>query len=321
MNKPQVACIYCESKNYIPKYDFKDIYGDQFSIVECQDCHVSYLKPKPTVEQLKRAYDESYYGYGEKKFNPTVEKVIDWFRKRKAGKFSKYLPEKAKVLDIGCGNGNFLHSLGKCGDYELHGIEPEGKSAERAKNYKEINLVEGTLEHTSFEKNYFNAISLIHVFEHLDRPKETLDIINEISHENAILWLELPNIDSWQARMFKANWLHLDPPRHLILLSPKRLKTLMKDMGWGLVREEYFSPQFSPFGVQQSLLNLISSKRDVLYEYLKGNKAYVQDYSYLTLKAMQLFHWLSFPIFVFTDIISSLFKKGGTVSLIFRKLD
>ena len=321
MSKIEPICIYCQSKNYSSKYKFQDIYEDQYSLLKCLDCETYFLNPKPSEKQLARAYNEEYYGKGEKKFNPTVEKVIDLFRSFKAKGFSRYLPGQGKVLDIGCGNGHFLHYLGKCGEYELHGIEPEGKSAERAEKYKEIRLLKGPLTESSYQENSFDAISLIHVFEHLPNPREIIEIITRIGKPKAILYIEMPNIDSWQARFYKGDWLHLDPPRHLNLMSPERLKKNLHDFGWELIAESYFSPQFSPFGVQQSLLNRICSKREVLYEYLKGNSNYVKEYSWMALKLMQLFHWVTFPLFVFTDAISAISRKGGTFKLIFRKLD
>jgi len=274
----------------------------------------------PTQVQLDRAYDESYYGVGEKKFNPTVEKVVDWFRQKNAKQFANSLPNKAKVLDIGCGNGSFLVNLGMQGNFELHGIELEGKSAERAKQHPELNLHIGFLEENTYTKESFDAIVLTHVFEHLSNPKETLNIIDQIAKSGAILQIEIPNIDSWQAQIFKGNWLHLDPPRHLNLFPPKVLKKELSSLGWEVVAESYFSPQFSPFGVQQSILNMLLSKREVLYEHLKGNQNYTVGHGSFSLLCQKLFHWLSFPLFVISDGVASTFAKGGTVKLRFQKI-
>jgi hypothetical protein len=93
----------------------------------------------------------------------------------------------------------------------------------------------------------------------------------------------------------------------------------VKKLGFNLEEENYFSPQFSPYGSQQSILNVLTKRRDLLYEHLKGNVEYVKGYSKLMLLSQKVFHWLSFPLFVFTDLIASFFKKGGTVRFVFRK--
>ncbi len=312
-------CIYCQSSENKAWISFTDIFNDKYQLNHCNDCGIYFLDPKPTADQMAKAYDENYYGVGEKKFNPTVERVIDWFRQQNAKRFARKLPNHSKVLDIGCGNGSFLVNLGKQKNIELHGIEPPGKSAERASKHSEIKLHVGVLQKDTYAKESFDAIILTHVFEHLDAPKESLEIISGIAKPNAILQIEIPNIDSWQATIFKGNWLHLDPPKHLNLFPPKILKKELSKLGWEIVSESYFSPQFSPFGVQQSILNVAFPKREVLYEHLKGNKIYTKEYSALHLFIQKLFHWLSFPLFVITDGVASLFKKGGTVKMVFRK--
>jgi len=314
------SCLYCGSANSREAFEVQDIFNDQYQWLVCQQCTTAFLHPQPTEQQLTRAYDESYYGSGEKKFIPIVEKVVDFFRKRNARQLAAQFGHKGRVLDIGCGNGNLLHYLGKEGDFELHGIEPEGKSAERAAEHKEINLHKGYLKEGLYPKNYFDAISLVHVFEHLPNPKETLAIIDQILKPKGFLLIEIPNISSWQAKLFKQHWLHLDPPRHLQLTPPILLKKELKEMGCQLKSEAYFSPQFNPFGVQQSILNWLLPQRELLYEALKGNQEYLKDYSKGNLLLQKIFHWTSFPLFIFSDLVASVFKRGGTVKLLLKKI-
>jgi len=319
MSKDNTNCTFCNSTNYLELYQIQDIFNNEFQLVECNNCACYYLTPQPNQAQLEQAYDQSYYGEGESKFNKYVEGILDWFRARKAKQFARLLTNNASVLDIGCGNGNFLNYLSKCGDYELHGIEPAGKSAQRASKYDSIKLKVGYLDKLSYPIKKFDAVSLIHVFEHLPNPKETIEIINTITKDQALLYLELPNIDSWQAKIFKQNWFHLDPPRHLLFFNPTKLKAIFKAFGWELLEESYISPQFSPFGVQQSFLNTFVSRRDLLYESLKGNKSYAEGFPAFKIWMQKLFHWITYPLFVFTDFLASTFNKGGTVKLIFKK--
>jgi len=312
-------CIFCKSNQHEKWISFKDIFEDTYHLHQCKNCGVYFLNPIPTVEQLKRAYDESYYGLGEKKFNPTVEKVVDFFRQRTAKNFAKNLAVGSKVLDIGCGNGSFLANLGKQKELELHGLELDGKSADRASMHSQINLHRGFLEWDTYPENYFDAIIMTHVFEHLPNPKEIIEIIHRIAKKGAVLQIEIPNIASWQAQLFKSYWFHLDPPRHLNFFPSKVLQNELSKLGWSIENERYFSPQFSPFGVQQSILNRLLSKREVLYEYLKGNKTYVAPYSMSSLTIQKLFHWLTFPFFILTDALASMFEKGGTLRIIFKK--
>jgi len=312
-------CGYCKTRNSTSLYPTSDIFGDKWTINSCKECDAQFLAPTPTNEQLARAYDGSYYGEGEEKFEGLVEKVLDKFRNARARRLAKYLNGSGTVLDIGCGNGRFLQSLGQHGNFKLHGIEMPGGSAERAKRIAEINLKIGVLEATDFQPESMDAITLFHVFEHLTEPMEYLDIISSILKPGGILMMSFPNIDSFQSGFFKGSWLHLDPPRHLFFFSPKAFKKHMADYGFEVIREKHFNIEYNPFGTQQSWLNLICKKREVLYEHLKGNKDYVKEYSRLNLGLQNLWFKLSFPSFVLLDAWEALFRKGGTVEFVLRK--
>lgn len=314
------SCIYCRKNNAKELFFLEDIFNNQYHLKECLECGTAFLDPSPTSEQLAQAYNEDYYGEGESKFNPTVERIIDFFRRQNAKKMAKLFGGKGAILDIGCGNGSFLFNLGKQGDFQLYGLELQGKSAQRASKIESIDLTIGELKSTTFRKNSFDAITLIHVFEHLPNPREVIEIISSILKIDGVLVIEIPNIDSWQARFFKEDWLHLDSPRHLNFFKTNALKRIMRESGFEIIQEKYTSPQFSPFGVQQSILNKFCKKREVLYEHLKGNNEYVKEYSKANLFVQKLFHWTTFPLFVLTDLIASVFKRGGTVRLTFRKI-
>lgn len=318
---PMTECILCHSVNFKKQFGVIDQYKDQFEFCVCFSCGANFLNPLPSQDQLKRAYANDYYGEGTKKFSPAVERVLNYFRSQKAAAFSKYLNNGDKILDVGCADGEFLHQLSKFGNYELHGLELEGKAFERAKQRTELILHGGVLEKETYPQENFQFISLVHVFEHLPNPGETIACLSEIIKSKGFLYIEQPNINSWQAKLFKDKWLHLDPPRHLNFLPEETFITKMEEYGFQLVTKKYFSPQFSPFGFQQSLLNLICKKREVLYEHLKGNQQYTKDYSSANLYLQKLFHWTTFPIFVFTDAIASFFKKGATIRMIFQKIE
>ncbi|NPD47438.1 class I SAM-dependent methyltransferase [Lentimicrobium sp. S6] len=313
-------CTYCKSSPSNFKYKTIDVFGQHWEIHQCCNCHAFYLAPNPSPNQLAQAYADDYYGEQEEKFSfPLVEKILDYFRGGRARKLSKYIEANSAVLDIGCGNGQFLESLVKHGDYKLFGTELAGKSAERAKRIPQVNLRIGFLEEVVFDKESFDAITLFHVFEHLSEPELSLNIIHEILKPNGVLVMSFPNIDSWQSRIFKGKWLHLDPPRHLFFFEPKTFRGLMESQGFAFIDESYFSMEQNPFGMVQSILNLWNKKREVLFESMKGNHTYTQEYSSFNIILQKMFFILSFPIFIISDVIASLFKKSATVEFVFRK--
>lgn len=314
------TCIYCKSRGSIVLYPTYDISGDAFTINKCKSCKAFYLAPPPTSEQLSRAYDDSYYGSGEEKFKEgVIEKMLDYFRRKRAKTLCRFLGGQGKVLDIGCGNGKFLSFVKQQGSFGIYGIEPEGGSARRAEKIPGIHLKKGFLKKGDFAPESLDGITLFHVFEHLSEPRQTLEIISEIMKKDGILMMSFPNIDSFQSRVFKGKWLHLDPPRHLFFFSPEDFKLEMQKFGFEILREKHFSIEYNPFGFQQSLLNCIFTKREILYESLKGNKEYVKEFSKTNLLLQNLFFKVSSPLFIFSDIVESAFRKGATVEFVMRK--
>lgn len=312
------ACIYCKDKKSRIGYSTVSSHNECFYINECLQCGAFFLAPPPTFEQLEQAYDDAYYGLKDQKFLPLFEKVINYFRISRALRVRRYITTPARVLDIGCGNGQFLHILQGHG-YEAYGLERPGKAFERAKKFSDIKITMQELSPATYPDNYFDLITLWHVFEHLSNPAQILDIISKSLKPGAYLMMSLPNIASIQSCLFKGYWLHLDPPRHLFFLTPDQLIQEMLKRGMILIKKNFFSLEQNPFGIQQSLLNRIFKKRDLLFEFLKGNKGYYLSYPTLLIIGQLLLFLGSFPIFIILAFLESLLGKGGTMEMIFRK--
>jgi len=315
-------CGYCKRPGGRVLYPTVDMSGTVWTVNRCEGCKAFFLSPRPSAEEIRRAYDTAYYGEQEEKFSsPVIEKMLDVFRAGRARRLHRYLSPGARVLDIGCGNGNFLQFLLRFGSYELHGVEREGKAAERAARVKGIHLKKGTLARGDFPGRTFDAVTLFHVFEHLEEPAETLDIIGEILKPGGVVVFSFPNISSLQSRLFKGRWLHLDPPRHLFFFDPDDFQRILATRGFDPLYRKFFSLEMNPFGAVQSLLNVVLKKREVLFEAFKGNRQYIQEYLPLSLALQKAFFLVAMPVFVLTDAVASLAGRGATVEMAFGKRD
>ena len=57
---------------------------------------------------------------------------------------------------------------------------------------------------------------------------------------NGVVVLQVPNIESWQFKMFGAQWYGLDIPRHVIDYSKNSMETLLNDSGFVPSRIRHF---------------------------------------------------------------------------------
>jgi len=319
MTDKTAKCGYCKLTDFRVCYSTSDIQGNEYKICHCNKCKAYFLHPRPHADLMEKIYNNEYYGNSEKKFKGIYENIMDYFRQRRAYKVSRLTGNNAAILDIGCGNGRFLKKLLDYGSYELYGTELEGNSARRAAKIPEIKLKIGELEESDFKPESLDAVTMFHVFEHLAEPEKTINIIHKILKIKSIIYISFPNINSFQARIFKGKWLHLDPPRHLFFFKPADFICLMENKGFEHIHSTYTSIEQNPFGLVQSTLNLVLKKRDVLFELLKGNKSYADNYSPIHLFFQKLYFFGSFPFFIFSDLLVSVIKKSATVEMIFRK--
>jgi hypothetical protein len=93
----------------------------------------------------------------------------------------------------------------------------------------------------------------------------------------------------------------------------------MKTYGFTVIKTHHVSMEQNPFGMIQSILNCWQKKRELLFESLKGNKNYIQDYSVFNLFLQKLFFLMAMPVFVVTDYIAAIFGRSATIEFIFRK--
>ncbi len=129
-----------------------------------------------------------------------------------------------KVLEIGCGRGDFVSRL--CRDLKLsaQGIELN-KSAiahAQAKNIPVWNINLYELIHE--KKSYFDAVCTFQVLEHVSEPKKFIEAMIELLKPGGKLIIAVPNSESFPK--YSDSVLLDQPPHHMTKWSPKTFKVL-----------------------------------------------------------------------------------------------
>jgi SAM-dependent methyltransferase len=303
------AAVYGTSRN-----------GIRYLLRRCVRCGRLLLDPKPEPEALAKAYDDEYYGAGARKFLGPIEAALDWFRSARARRVDKLtaLPSdgrRRRVLDVGCGDGGFLAALAARG-WECHGSELSVVTAQRAAHRTGLDIHAGSLDSAAFPPGSLDAASIWHVLEHLEDPDRVLRDCARWLIPGGLLLIAVPNVASWQARLFRGAWFHLDPPFHLYHFDPHSLAHALAQAGFEVTTVSHFGWQYNPYGIVQSLLNALGFPRDELYDSLKGNRSLWGSPARV---GQALAAGVALPVALVISLLESIAGAGGTIDMCARR--
>lgn len=288
--------------------------GLKLQVCQCSNCGVQFLQPQPTDVELLPYYDTPYYGSSPKKFVGPIARFVRKWQAQRAAMVARHIAPSGHVLDVGCGNGQFLFDLHNAG-FKVHGTELSSQSAARVPKPIADNIYVADLCELNLSPQSFDAICMWHVLEHVRDPHAICSEINRLLKPNGWLFLSLPNAQSPEAALFGKHWFHLDPPRHLFGLGTRSLTTLLESAGFDVVKLNTWSLEQNPYGFMQSCLNAMGFKRDRAYDTLKGmHKAKFLANAFDVL----LLAFLTLPAIAWSSVLSCL-GKGSTMTLVARK--
>lgn len=227
-----------------------------FLVVECTQCGLIRLYPRPRPEEIHRYYPENYW-YDPKQ--DAADQLAETWRRlvlRDHLRFVRGALERAPahlpLLDVGCGGGLFLREL-SLPQNRIVGLDFSLAAASVAWGSKGVPAVCGSLPKAPFRKGSFAAITMFHVLEHLYDPAAYLDAARQLLHPEGSLIVQVPNAASWQFILLGEAWNGLDIPRHLFDFREKDLEVLLDACGFEVVRRKHFSLRDNPAGMATSL--------------------------------------------------------------------
>lgn len=204
--------------------------GDTFHLVETADKGV--LRTDPFPEDLSGYYNSKKYISHHQDSGSLKEKIykfVQYFNLNyKRNILLKEAPLKAKVLDYGCGAGEFLKVIEA--DFTAYGFEPNHSARSFAKGkLKKAKLISDLNE---VEDASLAAIVLWHVFEHIESREEILQIFYQKLKPYGTLIIAVPNHDSFDAKHYKNFWAAYDVPRHLYHYSTTGMHNYFEGRNW-----------------------------------------------------------------------------------------
>lgn len=199
--------------------------GENFCLIYNKDLDLLETSPQPSEDKLGLYYkSEDYISHTDSKRN-AFEKTYHFVKtialKRKLKLVNSInrdtetvgITEEKKILDIGCGTGDFL-KVAQDDQWEIVGIEPNDQA--RAIANKKCGKAAFDLSHLStLDSHSFDVITLWHVLEHLPNLDKHIRIFESLLKSDGRLIIAVPNYKSLDANYYKKFWAAFDVPRHL----------------------------------------------------------------------------------------------------------
>jgi SAM-dependent methyltransferase len=242
-------CPVCDSDAWRVFLVTADMYtGGPYSLSRCDRCGM--VRTVDGDEPSSR----SLYVYGGSSDAGSRFGPMQWVLRAFRGARKRVLTARrpGRVLDVGCGDGSFLMALAQRG-WDVFGTELSGSIATTAQECLGDRVHVGAIENMGFAEASFDLITFWHVLEHLEDPARALTEARRLVKADGVVMVAVPNIESWQAQLFKQDWLHLDVPRHRWHFGVRTLAALAGRCRFRVESIRQFSLEYGPFAVMQGI--------------------------------------------------------------------
>ncbi len=230
----KIPCDLCGSDEHKFLFEAKDrLHGFEgtFSYVICKNCGLVFMNPQVSTSEIVKFYPPDYAPHKAKVNTKQLdESAIKHKLKKRSfvASLCKRLSEQSRVLDVGCGNGNFPYEIKTVTGCQAYGIDISKTAAKTARENYGIDVFAGTIMQSPFSDNFFDVITAWAFLEHVNNPSEVLLKMSNLLKNDGLCIISIPNFDSLNAKLFKDKWFHLDCPRHLYIFTAKTITGLFE---------------------------------------------------------------------------------------------
>ena len=206
---------------------------EEFELIETETKGV--FKTAPVPQNISKYYESEDYISHHQDTGSLKEKVYKFFQsfnlQYKKTILIDRIKKNSKVLDYGCGAGEFVKYIE--GDFETYGFEPNSDARNAAiKKTSKAKIIDDL---SKIENQSLDAITLWHVFEHIENQREILDLFHSKLNEKGLLIIAVPNPTSYDAKHYKEFWAAYDVPRHIYHFSKNGMENFIsKNPDWKL---------------------------------------------------------------------------------------
>lgn len=217
MPQYQTRCLITGKEDLSPLQKFP-----KTELVKSKGSGLVFSRKIPSQEELENHYNN--YSRSGKLSYITIKRYGELL-----DQFEKYRNSN-KILEVGCGNGDFLVEAKKRG-WETYGTEYTEEAAQVAKQ-SGINMHHGVLDPENYSRHDFDIVVSIEVIEHINNPLEEVSNIYKLLRKGGLFYVTTPNFNTPERYYLEEEYKVISYPEHLIYFTPKTLTLLMTTVGF-----------------------------------------------------------------------------------------
>lgn len=203
--------------------------GTNYSLHHCRECDIRFSYP---MRGGDRAYYQAMWAYSPEvvasrpKRLDTIAQVWEY-----QAVLDHVREVGGRLLDLGCGHGEFLYLARERYGFEVAGLDFNMKSVSLARALYGLHQTECSAWPTQGEPAYagpFEVVTMLHILEHLEDPVISLREASRVLAPHGVLAVVVP------ALMRRPAFFNGDrdlPPHHLTLWSEKSLARALQAAG------------------------------------------------------------------------------------------
>ena len=223
------ACPVCGGREFRPVMRV-----DSHPVVCCTGCGLQLTNPQPSDAELAAIYGPNYVlvendAAGEAMVLQSKRATADHYLDVLA---AAGVPTRGQLLEIGCGQGNFLRQAANRG-FDVTGVEYSQFACERARANLDGRgrVLQGEITVLAGEAAAYDVCVLCDVIEHVRDPAAFLCDILRLLRPGGVLLVVTPSLASWSARFLGSRWMEYKA-EHLFYYAPDTLRRQLAGEGF-----------------------------------------------------------------------------------------
>ncbi len=188
---------------------------------------------------MPSTYNQTYYQHY--KNNSLIYKLFIGLVNRKEPVFRYLKTQKtkgSKLLDLGCGSGNFLRFAQNY--FDCTGIDNSQDGINLAKKQApKVTYICNSVENLKLLKDRFEVITCFDLLEHLENHQPIIRQIARLLNYNGLLALSVPNTASLGKKLKGKNWYGYRDKTHVSLFDSQAWQKIFANEGFILLKQYY----------------------------------------------------------------------------------